>query len=81
MLCSSRWRQRRQLLMQRQASRRAWSQLLQRHAILTVQARQAAAEAAADAAPSDSAQQATDPVAEVFVAEIVAAACARWSQR
>jgi hypothetical protein len=45
----------------------------QRHAILTVQA-MLASEAAAGAAPSDRAQQATDPVAEVFVAEIAAEA-------
>jgi hypothetical protein len=43
--------------------------------IVTVQARLAAAEAAADAAPSYGAQQATDPVAEAFSADI--AACVR----
>jgi hypothetical protein len=48
--------------------------LQQQHAILTVQAMLAVAEAAADAFPSDGAQQVTDPVAEVSVAEIAAAA-------
>ena len=48
--------------------------LQMRHAILHSRAMLAAAEAAADATPSDGAQQATDPVADVFAAEITAAA-------
>jgi hypothetical protein len=53
----------------------------QRHAILTVQAMLAAAEAAADAAPLDGVQRATDPVADLFAAERQQQPCARWSHR